>query len=382
MSQSDTLRLLIINEDASEVERLLSMLRNSGLNSRAQHVPSIEGLEKLLSDQAWDMLLAVDTAKSCEPKAALRAIKKLDKDIPAVFLSESDPDEFNMALIDGLKAGARDVVLLDDDQHLLMVMNREAGNLQERRERRMADRKLQDAERRCQQLLDSSRDAIAYVEDGMFLYVNQSFAERFGYSDTDDILGMPVIDIIAPADQDNYKHFMKAFKLSETGQQELSLTGTRNDKSTFAIDIAVTHALFENEPCVQLLVAAKMGLDSAVVEAEIKKASSLDPLTGVYNRVYLNNAIAAAIHDAAEKDKFTSLHIISIDLYEEARAQLGASGRDAAIGELGGKHLLPFPINRGRRKEQKCSALLILRNNLKLVRKIVSVKKIQAEVLP
>ena len=54
----------------------------------------------------------------------------------------------------------------------------------------------------------------------------------------------------------------------------------------------------------------------------------------------------------------------------------------ARLGELGGKHLLPFPINRGRREEQKCSALLVFGDHLKLVKKIVSVKKIQAEALP
>jgi diguanylate cyclase (GGDEF)-like protein/PAS domain S-box-containing protein len=338
MSQSETIRLLIINDDASEVERLLSMLRNSGRNTRPQHVPSIEGMEKLLGDQAWDLLLAVDTAKSCDPKAALRTIKKLDKDIPVVFLTETDPDEFNMVLIDGLKAGARDVVILDDDQHLLMTMTRELDNLQERRERRAADRKLKESERRCQQLLDSSRDAIAYVEDGMFLYANQSFAERFAYKEADDIMSMPVIDVIAKADQEKYKHFMKAFKLSEEGEQELSLTGTRSDNSEFGIDIAVTHALFENDPCVQLLVAAKAEMDSAEVAAEIKRASSLDPLTGIYNRVHMTNLLGQAIRDAAEKDKFSSLHVISVDLYEEMRASLGVSGRDAAMIDIA-KHL-------------------------------------------
>jgi len=54
----------------------------------------------------------------------------------------------------------------------------------------------------------------------------------------------------------------------------------------------------------------------------------------------------------------------------------------ARLGELGGKLLLPFPINRGRRVEQKFSTLLVSENHLKLVRKIVSVKKIQAEALP
>ena len=53
----------------------------------------------------------------------------------------------------------------------------------------------------------------------------------------------------------------------------------------------------------------------------------------------------------------------------------------ARLGELGGKLLLLFPINRGRREEQKCSTLLVSENHLKFVRKIVSMKKIQAEVL-
>ena len=53
-----------------------------------------------------------------------------------------------------------------------------------------------------------------------------------------------------------------------------------------------------------------------------------------------------------------------------------------AFGELGGKLLPLFPINRGRREEQKCSTLLVSENHLKLVRKIVSVKKTQAEALP
>jgi len=53
----------------------------------------------------------------------------------------------------------------------------------------------------------------------------------------------------------------------------------------------------------------------------------------------------------------------------------------AHLGELGGKLLPYFPINRGRSEEERGSALLAFRNHLKLVRKIVSVKKLQAEAL-
>jgi len=49
---------------------------------------------------------------------------------------------------------------------------------------------------------------------------------------------------------------------------------------------------------------------------------------------------------------------------------------------LGGKLLPYFAINRGRSEEGKGSAFLALRIHLKLLRKIVSVKKIEAKALP
>ena len=54
----------------------------------------------------------------------------------------------------------------------------------------------------------------------------------------------------------------------------------------------------------------------------------------------------------------------------------------ARMGELGVKLILPFPINRGMREEQNFLTLLVSEIHLKLGRKIVSVKKIQAEALP
>ena len=64
------------------------------------------------------------------------------------------------------------------------------------------------------------------------------------------------------------------------------------------------------------------------------------------------------------------------------RGKEGGGCRPALPGELGGKHLPHFPINRGRCEEEIRSTLLVSKNHLKLVRKIVSVKKIQAEALP
>ena len=54
----------------------------------------------------------------------------------------------------------------------------------------------------------------------------------------------------------------------------------------------------------------------------------------------------------------------------------------ARLGELGGKLLPYFAINRGRSDGRRGSDFLALLILSKLLRKIISVKKIQAEALP
>jgi len=67
-------------------------------------------------------------------------------------------------------------------------------------------------------------------------------------------------------------------------------------------------------------------------------------------------------------------------LLEEATLLAWASW--ARLGELGGKLLPYFAINRGRSEGERGSTFLALLILLKLLRKIISVKKIQAEALP
>jgi diguanylate cyclase (GGDEF)-like protein/PAS domain S-box-containing protein len=354
MNAQDTIRLLVINDSQSEVERLLSMLRNAGKNTRAQHVPSREGLEKLLTEQAWDLLIGLDNAKTCNIKEAIRSIKKLDKDVPVIIQADAEDDsERTIALIDGLKAGARDVVVLDDDQHLLLVMDRELQNLAERRERRTTDRKFNTTERRCQQLLDSSRDAIAYVEDGMFLYLNRSFGEMFGYNDPDDLLVMPMVDVLTEQDQDTFVQFMKNFKLADTStSQALKVKAINAAGQAFEATFTVTHAVYEEEACAQLLiegvgaaavpvaatptatVVTKTPRDLVAAVTPVKSAAGIDPVTGLHDRRHMMALLSNAVQEAAEKNRYRSLYYISIDRFAQHRTNLGVADTDAMLASV------------------------------------------------
>src|SRR5690606_34589125 len=151
MNANDTIRLLILNNSRAEAERLISILHNAGRPSRAQHVQNEETLVKLLEEQTRDLLLAHHETTNVTPQTAIKHIRRLNIDVPVILQND---DEI-LAVVEGMKLGAVDVVRLDDDQHLLMVMQREMNNREARQAKRLADRRFREAERRSQQLLDS-----------------------------------------------------------------------------------------------------------------------------------------------------------------------------------------------------------------------------------
>jgi len=95
-------------------------------------------------------------------------LRRLDRDIPFILLTDNYDAARTTAV---LKAGGQGAVPYTERALLMLVVDRELTDLNERR-RRLLESHLCKAEQRCQRLLESSKDAIAYVIEGMRVYVN------------------------------------------------------------------------------------------------------------------------------------------------------------------------------------------------------------------
>ena len=341
MTTSDTIRLLILNNQRAEAERLISMLHASGHPCRAQHVESEEALVKLLQEQSWDLLIGNNSTTSPSPQTAIKQIRRLNKDVPVILQYELDEDDSPFAVVEGLRMGASDVVNMDDDQHLLLVIDRELANREQRQARRNTDRRFREAERRSQQLLDSSRDAIAFIQDGLYLYANDSFAELFSYPNKDDIEAMPIMDMVADKDQARLKNFLKdfTFKGDEAESSSLSFTGiTHNDEET-TIDLEVSLVTYDEEPCIQFLARASLNnviaaANNEELEAQLKQIKWQDLVTGVYNRQYLISQIDHII-DTVDEQRYYCLFYIELDQFgEKVKDTFGVAGSDLALIDI------------------------------------------------
>ncbi|WP_193165639.1 GGDEF/EAL domain-containing response regulator [Microbulbifer hainanensis] len=344
MSSNDTIRLLLIHDTPSEAQRLVSMLHNAGRSNRAQHVASEAALTKLLQDKSWDLLIAAESSKQVPPAVALRTISKMQKDIPTVLLSERAGAQ---PVVEGLKLGARDVVTVDEDQHLLLVIQREMVALENRRRARLHDRRYHATLQRAKELLDSSKDGIAYVSDGLIVYANESFAERFGYQSNDDIEYQPLIDMLTEGEQEDARDFLKqcAIDNNEVEAKEWKFTAKTASGSPLPTRAEVLSTVYDEERCLQVRIGARGG-DTEQLEAQLSDIKSRDPLTGLYNRQHFLPLLDKAIQSTAGSQRTGGLMYIEVDRFEETvQKVVGVAGADALQKKMA--QLLQSSLRRG-----------------------------------
>ncbi len=323
-------RLLIINDSQQEAQRLTSMFQNAGKPCRAQHIDSEEAFNKIIEEQSWDLAIAHSDSNSLTPAAAIRAVRKYNHDLPLIILAEDDGDR---SVVDGMKLGACDVVKLDDDQHLLLVVNRELENRQQRKNTRAAERKVKEMEQRNHQLLDSSKDGIAFMQDGMYIYANDSFAEMCGYGNRGDIEYMPLMDMISADNQERVKSSLKNFSLQNESAPEgrLSFQIKTSSGEMKKIDAELQLSKYEEESCIQFTLPANFTGNEAL-EAEIASIKHTDSLTGLYNKTHLNQKLSQLVNSAADDEVAHAFFYIDIDQFEEkVESRVGIDGADEVL---------------------------------------------------
>ncbi|TBU87278.1 EAL domain-containing response regulator [Phytopseudomonas dryadis] len=334
--EKKTIRLLILEDSQNEAERLVSLFRNAGNATRVHRLTSSDDLLEALQ-HSWDLLICAPTCEYLEPHEALAAIRRQAKDIPVIqLLADNESD----SVTEALSLGAQDALPQGEDERLVLIARRELGNLEERRARRAAEVALREAEKRCQLLLESSVDAITYVHDGMHIYANRAYLELFGYDDGEELEGMPMIDLIASADQATFKDFLKHYQSLE-GSAELTCSGVKADGSSFAARMNFSPATYDGEPCIQVVIRAESG--NAELEEKLREISSQDLVTGLYNRIYFIELMDAAAYHAVHDEQPASMSYIRVDRYTALLGEVGLAGIDLLLTDLANLLRAHFP---------------------------------------
>jgi len=330
MDSDNTLHLLIVDESSNDAELMTNLLRNIGLAVRAKRVEDDEDYEAALNEQNWDIIITADKLSYIDAYKAIELLQKTDKDIPLIVAANGAD---NITVSQALKAGAADLINKDEDsEHLQYVVQREIRALKDRRKLRKFNKLMRESEKRCRSLLDSSRDAITYVHEGMHLYANSVYMDMFGYDDIEEIEGMPIMDMVSPDDHDSFKKFLRKFSKNENEiQGDIEVSGMRTDGSAFNAVMEFTPASIDGESCTQIIIRTASDKE---LQNQLNILSQQDLLTGIYNRQHFMELLESAISKASTESTKSALLYIDLDDFISIKQDIGLASSDLVLSDV------------------------------------------------
>jgi diguanylate cyclase (GGDEF)-like protein/PAS domain S-box-containing protein len=319
------LRLLIADDALTDAENTINALRGAGHAVRAARADQPAELEQLLTSQTWDLLICRDSVPNMSPADIVNLIQRLGRDLPVIVLIGTDADE--MAFF-GLEV--QDVLRFGDVNRLQFAAGRELKNLFSRRLGRRNERALRESEKRSRTLLESSRDAVAYMHEGMHIFVNQAYLNLFGYEEPEDIDGLPMMDLVVGDDHNKFKSVFRDFaEDADAAPVSIMAHCIRADGGTFNAKIEFSHARVEGEACTQVVIR-----DDATFHTDDSQLVLLrdhDVLTGLYNRQHFVEELEKIAYQAVEGSGDAELLYLVLDDFQSLKEEVGLGAVDAII---------------------------------------------------
>jgi diguanylate cyclase (GGDEF)-like protein/PAS domain S-box-containing protein len=325
MIQNDIIRLIVIEESANDAEVILNRLRKARYPIRPTYVEDDEDLEKALDEQhEWDLIISIPQVNDFTIIQVCEMVTASKQDIPIIVVAK----KLNCKLITTLfNAGVRQVV--PGDECLPVVVGKELENLAERRKRKRLEQLYKESQKYNKMLLETSRDAIAYVQDGMHVHANPSYFNMFNYESMDDLEGLPIMDLVTKTDRNQFKDSMRDITQKKLEECQIKLNGLKSDKKPFKLKMELSQALYDNEPCIQIIIRDEPK------NPDIERLQRCDPITGLFNRLYFIELLEKALAKATKTSIRSVLFYIALDNFSTIEKNVGVGGTDPVLKNIG-----------------------------------------------
>ncbi|MET0066150.1 MAG: EAL domain-containing protein [Candidatus Thiodiazotropha sp.] len=330
----EAIELLVLGNTTPEVETYLGALRNQGF---AAHASMIAHDTDALSDELkkkrrLDLLIYTVETGALDTNQLLALLGAIGSATPVIAVCEEPSGTQRVEL---MSQGITDLVDRKDLPHLVQVILREYKNLKNLRRLQYVERNLEEAEERCDTLTESSRDAIAYVHEGMHVTANRAYLELFGLASEDEIEGLPIMDMIATSEHAVFKKLLRKLSADSEHTSEMKTTCVRSNGTKFSAELHFTPASIDGEPCTQVMIH-----DQSItreVEEKLRLLSTQDVQTGLYNRQYFLSQLDEEIKRMSSQGQNPqTLYYVTLDNFTDIRSKTGIKASDALLLEIAG----------------------------------------------
>jgi PAS domain S-box-containing protein len=193
------MKLLIVEDNADDVELTLAELRRFGFDPDYAQVQSLDVLEAAIRNEPWSAVISDYHLPGFTAMDVLQVVRRYDREVPFIVVSGNLGEERAVELI---RAGANDYIMKDRLARLGSAVERELRDVQLRHERRMLFDAFRRSEDRYRRIFEKAPIGVATTtSDGALLAVNERFAKMLRY-EREALAGLRLAQLIHPDDVD------------------------------------------------------------------------------------------------------------------------------------------------------------------------------------
>jgi diguanylate cyclase (GGDEF)-like protein/PAS domain S-box-containing protein len=207
------------------------------------------------------------------------------------------------------------------------------------RENAQIRRALEESEARFHELANQTPVGIDIIEDGRFVYVNRHFEEIFGYG-PGELLNVAPLDLVAPEHREIVAENMRRRSEGALDSLVYAFRGLRKDGSEVELEI---HAGVMRVGARTQLVCAVLDITERVqaeramraLQRKLADQSVHDPLTGLFNRRYLEETLERELALAEREGHPVSCILADIDHFKRVNDEYGHLAGDEVLRAIG-----------------------------------------------
>jgi PAS domain S-box-containing protein len=263
--RSHDIRILLLEDFATDAELVESELRKAGLAFMSQRVATQSDYQRALRAFRPDLVIADHNLPQFSGAAALQLAREIAPRVPFILVTGSLDEE---TAVEYMKAGAADYILKDRLARLGPAVR---GAL----ERKRIEQQLREREDYFRALIEQAMDIIAVLDaEGAIRYASPSVFALLGYT-PDELSGRLMLDLLHPDDVDvTLQVFAEGIATGKGGRfLELRL---RHKDGTYRILEAVGRYLLD-DPLVQgVVINARDVTERRSLERQFLQAQKME----------------------------------------------------------------------------------------------------------
>jgi diguanylate cyclase (GGDEF)-like protein len=324
----ESTNLLVTDKSPDTAEQINSLLRNSGIKIHIIHTKTGADVKRAIDSLSPALIIFANP----DPKeTTVEEISELAYQHSVAFAIYQDLEDPKW-LLDTLKTNACFVINSADDEQLITAVGRLLRSSENDRNQAKQQQRTEELEHRYNLLLDSSRDAIAYIHEGLHVYANRAYLEALHVKDEAEITGLSLLEMMK-AGETNLKNVFKALSKGSYPDEPLAVEVTRPDQSQFDANLVFSPARFNGEDCIQMMVQEQDA--ASELAAELDRMRVTDPLTQLFNKKAFTGLLEKAMSAGPRQGSVSAIFYLEPDGVEELQDDLDETGMDAFIADLG-----------------------------------------------